>query len=462
MRFIISSMWSVALAALIPTTLHSGEVVPTYTAHEWGTFTSVQGSDGQAIAWNPFTTWELPGFVYARHQPLRGPDFAAFAGDFALMDLKQGGNWLQRMETPVIYFYAATNFSVDVRVRFPTGLVTEWYPSVTAFGPYRGSHGLMPASDQSYAEWKGLRVLASPAEPQPVRDSEEHHYYAARATAANLVQATHRLNLPMTSNPEIEKFLFYRGAGNFQAPLKVTFSGEHSLRLENRSPWPLPFAMAFHVSGAGLRQVATGPLAPGATRELTWPELAADPAKPASTDAATRALELALVDAGLRSDEAAAMVGTWRQAWLMEEGWRVLYVLSAPWVDEVLPVTFDPPPASFTRVFVGRAELIPPSAERTLHRLLVEARNHPEAKLAGEVKALHLGRFLPAGLARAVALEKECLHMRFRQQWQEPELSERLQPEWLALQEASQRLLAIGQPSPAAPRRVATVERARP
>ena len=41
-----------------------------YVAHEWGTFTSVQGSDGALIAWNPFTAAELPPFVHERNRTL--------------------------------------------------------------------------------------------------------------------------------------------------------------------------------------------------------------------------------------------------------------------------------------------------------------------------------------------------------------------------------------------------------
>jgi hypothetical protein len=43
----------------------------TYVAHEWGTFTSVQGADGAQMLWNPFNALELPRFVYDRPQRLR-------------------------------------------------------------------------------------------------------------------------------------------------------------------------------------------------------------------------------------------------------------------------------------------------------------------------------------------------------------------------------------------------------
>ena len=36
-----------------------------FVAHEWGTFTSVQGADGVQFDWNPFVAPELPKFVYA-------------------------------------------------------------------------------------------------------------------------------------------------------------------------------------------------------------------------------------------------------------------------------------------------------------------------------------------------------------------------------------------------------------
>ena len=45
-----------------------------YVAHEWGTFTSVQGADGVQMAWNPLKISELPKFVYDRNRrPGRAP-----------------------------------------------------------------------------------------------------------------------------------------------------------------------------------------------------------------------------------------------------------------------------------------------------------------------------------------------------------------------------------------------------
>lgn len=35
-----------------------------YVAHEWGTFTSVQGADGEQLWWQPLVDTDLPAFVY--------------------------------------------------------------------------------------------------------------------------------------------------------------------------------------------------------------------------------------------------------------------------------------------------------------------------------------------------------------------------------------------------------------
>jgi len=103
-----------------------GELDQDFTAHEWGTFTSVQGADGVQLEWNPLVTTELPKFVYDRGRPNGNPRLARYA-DYSG---KGGLVSLQRMETPVIYFYSSRERNVDVTVKFPQGTVTEWFPQL--------------------------------------------------------------------------------------------------------------------------------------------------------------------------------------------------------------------------------------------------------------------------------------------------------------------------------------------
>src|SRR3954462_5932936 len=72
-----------------------------YVAHEWGTFTSVQGGDGALLSWRPLESSRLPGFVYDWKKPGLGRQSMA-----AITFTKQSMITLQRMETPVIYFYS--------------------------------------------------------------------------------------------------------------------------------------------------------------------------------------------------------------------------------------------------------------------------------------------------------------------------------------------------------------------
>src|SRR2546422_9802740 len=70
--------------------------------HEWGTFTSVAGENGEAISWRPFGgPTDLPCFVDRSHN---------FKRDI----------WgTVRMETPVLYFYGSRGSTPNVKMFFP-------------------------------------------------------------------------------------------------------------------------------------------------------------------------------------------------------------------------------------------------------------------------------------------------------------------------------------------------------
>ncbi len=82
------------------------------TVHEWGTFTSIAGVDGEAVGWSPLTgADDLPCFV----------DRVQFGPKWSLWGTV-------RMETPVLYFYSTADMTVNVNVRFRQGVITEWFP----------------------------------------------------------------------------------------------------------------------------------------------------------------------------------------------------------------------------------------------------------------------------------------------------------------------------------------------
>src|SRR6266850_3092016 len=88
--------------------------------HEWGTFTSIAGKDGVALEWRPLNGLaDLPKFVHTIQQ-----------GRAGLRDVSGKNNLTAavRMETPVIYFYTNNEMYLSLRVDFPKGKITEWYP----------------------------------------------------------------------------------------------------------------------------------------------------------------------------------------------------------------------------------------------------------------------------------------------------------------------------------------------
>ncbi len=356
-----------------------------YVAHEWGTFTSVQGADGAQMVWNPFNAAELPRFVYDRTKAF-GPE---------MLLLKSNTAAKQRLETPVIYFHSPEPLTVDVSVNFPQGSVTEWFP----FGVVpRAAKPNLPA-----IQWKGVKIVprgsraAKGLEAKIPREANGSHYYAAREATADYVITPGKSK----GQTEVEKLLFYRGIGGFDAPLMVTLpsSDEGRLLLLNTGTEVL--------SDLFLVQVQDGKMAVTAVDDIAGQSsTTAEIGKPQPLDIARKELasklQAGLVRAGLYESEASAMVKTWDDSWFAENGTRVLYVLPSAWADRVLPLTLTPAPREVARVFVGRAEVITPTMERFL-AAEVDRYSSDRATSISNVRALGLGRFIEPALRRVLA-----------------------------------------------------------
>lgn len=370
-----------------------------YVAHEWGTFTSVQGSDGVQLGWNPLVTSDLPGFVYNPQKLAKEHrNFEVFLGKAMALSL-------QRMETPVIYFYADKEQQVEVTVNFPQGWVTEWFPRAAA---PQGKPELS-ATGLRVIRWKDVRILpqqpnAGLAAALPF-DPSGSHYFAARETDADFLQLG--AGGKSSAAVETEKFLFYRGVGDFRAPLTVTQSSDgESFTLQNAGREELRHLFLYRVHrGQGnftyVKRLAGGTnqtLKLAATSKL-WAlsQLRADIA---------RQLQQVLTQEGLYDREASAMVKTWDDSWFAEQGVRVLYVLPREWTDRILPLTLEPKPREVARVMVGRAELITPAMEWELMKQVVRFSEGDQTHRARAVEAtrqLGLGRFLEPATSRLIA-----------------------------------------------------------
>ena len=63
------------------------------------------------------------------------------------------------------------------------------------------------------------------------------------------------------------------------------------------------------------------------------------------------------------------MVETWRDSWF-EDGARLFYLLPQATSDAILPLKIEPRPATVTRVFVGRMEIVTPEIQTEVARAI--------------------------------------------------------------------------------------------
>lgn len=388
MRLIVPlTLLTLLLLAASPTTARADGLV----VHEWGTFTNFSGSDGVHLDFRPLVGEDLPRFVYTSARPRTGLRRVRCSCGAWPVDCRSCGGAPNprsqklrvvskvRMETPVLYFYASTEQVVSVKVGFPEGRVTEWYPQAESVG--------------SGIDWGKIRVMPR-ARPQYPSDKSQSHYYPARETDASPVRVCGG------NGTQFEKFLFYRGVGNFALPLKLRALGGDRFELQNSGKREVRGLFMIDIRQGKLRY-RYYPRA-GARSELTLPS------KAGSVERLAAEMVESLVAAGLYRKEAQAMLQTWRTSWFGEEGTRLLYLVPAARTDRVLPLTITPRPTRIVRVLVGRMEILTPEMERRIESLVRRLGADAYRSREGATAALkQLGRFAEPALTRVMARTRD-------------------------------------------------------
>ena len=366
------------------------------TVHEWGTFTALQDDDGAAVGAINADDEPVPSFVCRAgvytpsSNSALSPSLAASKG---VISCHPGVT--MRLETPVIYFYPPENgrkpAPVDVHVTFRGGWLTEFYPFAQVEAPeLRGAgwnniHPPLTAATRGGLAWNGLELGATGA----LTPTSDPVWTAPREVpAAAVVKSSPQAGGAPDWGTRPEKFLFYRGVGHLDSPLRAVRDGRTDrlslypdLSAFGPTP-PGPDAADLRIPAAWLIEIrpedgfcAFRPV-PG-TLDLHAPAsqpLASLPAGFAPADfSAHRLQELrgamqgALVAAGLFPDEAAAMLKTWELSYFKSPGRRLFFVTPRPWTDEVLPLTIDG--ARINRAMIGRVELVTPAQRAALARI---------------------------------------------------------------------------------------------
>ncbi len=386
-------------AFVIPTSLQALEV------HEWGTFTVLVGSNGSMANWyQPYSDIaQLPGFT---DNP---------------MAMKRGINVAKvRMETPVIYFYPQEETNIKVNVLFRDGQITERFPAAMAdpYDAFNRRNAYEPGVITSHytfntryneiserarpivTHWSGKLLPPSHADAKLIPSVAGHkgeNYGAAREVPDAWIFRSDGPVIKTENQPDIhpvEKFIFYRGAGQSVPPYSVSMSDEQTMTFSNFSSSESGFQVALRVRNgkASWKQMPSLPdpkVNADRSTSITFPE------ETISIDQAEEELGALfltqLTSRGLTPDEAKAMINTWNHTWFTEPGQRVFTIVDRAWVEDSLPLAISPEPKKIERVFVARYEVLSPETEQKIATLMSEDTQSDHAVI--DFKALQLGRF---------------------------------------------------------------------
>ncbi len=377
-----------------------------YVAHEWGTFTSLVGSDGIRQPGMYHEDEILPNFVhrYGEDLKLEFPSSTTVAlNEVSKLNLPFDpnrcsrrnkaceeliGNQLitQKMETPVLYFYSTKELGVKVDIAFPGGVIAESYPKAVANYP-EPSIGVKLINGFSHYD---ISILSpNTLEDNLLKVEKDNIYSHARIVKSNLIK----------SNNEVEKFIFYRGLGDFTTQLKIQ-SLDDSLIIKNTGK-NIPNAFLINFDGENGEIKELGHFATNEIKNISNNEINklrfSKITKEKYIQKSRNLIKLALISSGLYEDEAVALLNTWEQSYLKNAGLRVLYILNREEVESILPMNLTPAPRELKRVFVGRVDILTQKEETVLLNRVLEERNKFNPESLGRLAHPIANRLLSLG-----------------------------------------------------------------
>ncbi len=356
-----------------------------YQLHEWGTFTTVSGSDGVLLSGLQREEETLPSFVHAHFGFENGqstsPDklksiikthgYPAFPNQTKGLGRRPVSGVTVKMETPVIYFHSDKAFHAQVKVGFEGGTISQWYPNRSGGETLpEPPHAADPEKQPvPAAQWNldfskpyhgGIVWDVDVLSPEESRSTltfkprDSVNWLRARVPEANVVR---------TSTGETENHLFYRGIGNFKPGLVTTVSEDDTLHLTNQTGGEVPFYLVFEKDiGGAVSWIAGSGLKADETAEVAKNKL--NPGKGEFPIEIYQSMKHGLVSCGLLESEAGAMVQTWWTSYFESPGLRIFWVLPQAATDRILPLSVSPQPEKTVRVLVGRSEVLRPAVER--------------------------------------------------------------------------------------------------
>jgi len=280
------------------------------------------------------------------------------------------------------------------------------YASVTCSNKYRAVAG-------GVLDWGTIEVLPPGADvgrellDAPLDRFTWSHARQVNANAIRVRNPSLRAANQLVDGPQAERFLFYRGLGNFPSPVKVTAASGDAMnttvRLTNVGHDAAGTVFVLNVGAdRGAFRVHPEGVGGGAFLEDAVPSLAEGKTLDAFVDDLASSMTQALIGSGLYTDESVAMVNTWRRQWFRTPGLRVLYFAPSAWIDTQVPLAIEPPPSTVIRVMVMRVEVLTPAIE-TEDKSFAAILDHGDADfITGSNHFTALGRFAEPRLRRAL------------------------------------------------------------
>jgi hypothetical protein len=359
-----------------------------YELHEWGTFTTVAGSDGKLLSGLQREEEPLPVFVHSHFGMENGqmPSVTEYSrilrehGTTGFVALGQKGLGRRpvsgvtvKMETPVIYFHSEAGFKAHVKVGFTGGTISQWYPGRS--GGESLPEPAVPAdpkkSPTPLAKWNidfsqpytgGIEWEVDVLSPEEslkaltFKPKDSLTWLRARVPEANVVR---------NAAGETENYLFYRGIGNFDPGLHTTVSTDETLHLENKTGSDIPYLLVFDQSNGNIRWFdVTRGLPSGGKLSIAESDLTT--VSGAFAEPVYQSMKTGLAAMGLLDSEAHAMVQTWWSSYFEKDGLRVFWIVPTETTNRILPLAAEPAPEKTVRVLVGRSEVLRPRKETEL------------------------------------------------------------------------------------------------
>lgn len=356
-------------------------------AHEWGSMQHHMGTATSEFDLIGEDQSDLPSFVKVwADQPALTP---------------------QVIRKPILYFYTKEQMKVNVTVRFPEGVLTQWYPDVAYFLPQRDGH-IRPGNHQAQPprngtlSWRGVELNPELDTSKFARVDQNHQWWhIARDTDAVPISVINQIGRGVQQAQSVERFLFYRGAGSYK-PMVMPTCNEPGKDLSVTVPFTqidLRGVFLVRVNDSGTTIAHAPVLRAQSTLELGRPDQVQPTAQAAKT--AKAQLTESLEAAGLFPKEAAGLVKIWGDDMFTTPGERLLYLMPSNEVERVLPLDIQPAPRQTVRTLIAWVELSTPEAEKRIMGFVKQLNSqNVKEREAAESELRKLDRFAEAILQR--------------------------------------------------------------